>query len=285
MLGLKKNDQEERIRIEGNGHKRLTLKQRLVRYLLKDAHIDELHIGAHSIVIDGDQIKMSVLATDPATPAEGWIWFLGGATHKPRHHNGTSAKDIGEGATPGAHDLAGAQHNADTLANLNSKVSDATLEDKTTLEGTMDTKIGTHAGVANAHHAKYTDAEAQATVKTNVEVGDLKTLTKALAMNSQKISGLATATVAGEAIAADANIRAPDSSKLEGSTKTEVQNHTPASHDKSVHSDIDQSLLSTDNVAFAQVTVGDLVLKNGYRFTEHKNTGFVLSLPKENYTG
>ena len=33
------------------------------------------------------------------------------------------------GTTPMAHDLGGAQHNADTLANLNTKVSDATLDD------------------------------------------------------------------------------------------------------------------------------------------------------------
>ncbi|GAI95018.1 unnamed protein product, partial [marine sediment metagenome] len=35
----------------------------------------------------------------------------------------------------------------------------------------------------------YTDAEAQATVKANVEVGDLKPPTKVLNMNSQNITG------------------------------------------------------------------------------------------------
>lgn len=34
---------------------------------------------------------------------------------------------IGSGAPPAAHDLAGAEHNADTFANLNTKVSDETL--------------------------------------------------------------------------------------------------------------------------------------------------------------
>ncbi|GAJ08105.1 unnamed protein product, partial [marine sediment metagenome] len=48
----------------------------------------------------------------------------------------------------------------------------------------VDSKIGTHAEDPAAHHAKYTDAEAQATVKANVEVGDLKAPTKALDMNS-----------------------------------------------------------------------------------------------------
>ena len=45
------------------------------------------------------------------------------------------------------------------------------------------------------HHAKYTNAEAETTVKTNVEVGDLKTPTKDLPMGSQEIIGLATPTV------------------------------------------------------------------------------------------
>jgi len=53
-------------------------------------------------------------------------------------------------------------------------------------------------GVAD-HHAKYTDLEAQTTVKATVEVGDLKTPTKDLPMGSQKITGLATPTAAAGA--------------------------------------------------------------------------------------
>ena len=67
----------------------------------------------------------------------------------------------------------------------------------------VDTKIGTHAGIPDAHHTKYTDAEAQATVKTNVEAGDLKAPTKALDMNSQKISGLATPVAGSDAATKD----------------------------------------------------------------------------------
>jgi len=47
---------------------------------------------------------------------------------------------------------------------------------------------------------KYTDDEAQITVKANVEVGDLKAPTKALAMNSQKITGLLAPAAAGDAL-------------------------------------------------------------------------------------
>jgi len=77
-----------------------------------------------------------------------------------------------------AHDLGGDKHIADTLADLNTKVSDADLQDETVLEATMDAKIGTHAALPTvhqnapaliathaalpaAHHAKYTDAEAR----------------------------------------------------------------------------------------------------------------------------
>lgn len=67
----------------------------------------------------------------------------------------------------------------------------------------VDSKISDHAGVPDAHHAKYTDAEAQATVKANVEVGDLKAPTKALDMNSQKITGLATPTAGSDAATKD----------------------------------------------------------------------------------
>ena len=53
------------------------------------------------------------------------------------------------------------------------------------------------------HHAKYTDAEAQATVKDNVEVGDLKAPTKPLDMNSQKITSLPTPTTGSEPVTKD----------------------------------------------------------------------------------
>ncbi len=52
-------------------------------------------------------------------------------------------------------------------------------------------------GVAD-HHTKYTDLEAQNTVKANVEVGDLKAPTKALDMASQKITSLPTPTTGSE---------------------------------------------------------------------------------------
>jgi len=48
------------------------------------------------------------------------------------------------------------------------------------------------------HHTKYTNTEAETTVKANVEVGDLKAPTKALDMASQKITSLPTPTTGSE---------------------------------------------------------------------------------------
>ena len=60
------------VKEEGNGYKPI-LKAKIVRWLLKGVSLEELHIGAHSIVVTSDVIKMNPLAADPGTPAEGWL--------------------------------------------------------------------------------------------------------------------------------------------------------------------------------------------------------------------
>lgn len=62
------------------------------------------------------------------------------------------------------------------------------------IQGLIDSSINTHAGVADAHHARYSDAEAEAAVKAGVEMGDLKTPTKDIPAGGQKITGVATPT-------------------------------------------------------------------------------------------
>lgn len=95
----------------------------------------------------------------------------------------------------GAHALGGASHTADTLANLNGKISDATLleVDDATSDPLIDGDAaadGTEASVARKdhvhpkHHAKYTDAnaisaiEGEATLDLagDVTIGDTKSL-------------------------------------------------------------------------------------------------------------
>lgn len=70
----------------------------------------------------GDEISVAGLSGDLADPQDP-------KTHASTHASGNSDEitpsDIGAAPTP--HDLAASHHNSDTLANLNSKVSDATL--------------------------------------------------------------------------------------------------------------------------------------------------------------
>ncbi|GAJ02453.1 unnamed protein product, partial [marine sediment metagenome] len=102
-----------------------------------------------------------------------------------RFRDNTVVKDVGEGASPGEHALAGAQHSEDTLANLNAKITGATLDDES---AKRDPNAHTHADAATGG---------------KLEVGDLPAPTKALAMNSQKVAGLAAPTVAGDAARKD----------------------------------------------------------------------------------
>ncbi|GAI70729.1 unnamed protein product, partial [marine sediment metagenome] len=126
VVELPKQEVNEEVKTGGNGHKP-GLKQKFVSWLLKDVHIKKLYIGDHTTVLENDIIKMAPLGADPGSEAEGWLWFLAAAVHKLRFRDNTGAKDVGEGAAPGEHALAGGQHSEDTLANLNDKVSDADL--------------------------------------------------------------------------------------------------------------------------------------------------------------
>jgi len=61
-------------------------------------------------------------------------------------------------------------------------------------------------------------------------LNELGVPTGAVDMNSQRVTSIGTPTTAGDAVGVDANLRVPDSVLLEGSTKAQVQNHTPAAH-------------------------------------------------------
>jgi len=133
------------------------------------------------------------------------------AIHAPTHEDGGSDEisvagltgEVADDQPPKAHDLGGGKHNADSLANLNLKVNDATLDDSgdprtpsahkvSHQDGGADeisiaglagvsAELATHAGLAtvhqnapgliethrlisNAHHDKYTDADARAAI-------------------------------------------------------------------------------------------------------------------------
>ncbi|MBA7648129.1 hypothetical protein ES703_55911 [subsurface metagenome] len=55
-------------------------------------------------------------------------------------------------------------------------------------------------------------------VKDNVKLNELQAPDGAVAMGSQKITGMAAAVAQGDAIAADANVRAPNATQLQGKT-------------------------------------------------------------------
>ncbi len=124
----------------------------------------------------------------------------------------------GDTVTPSAHALGGSAHTADTLANLNTKVSDATLDDSS------DPRTPT--SHATSHKSAGGD---------EVDLNELGAPTGPVALNSQKITGLGAGTVQGDAVALDVNVRVPDSTLLEGSTKTQVQDHAPQAHDLDAH--------------------------------------------------
>ncbi|MBA7507345.1 hypothetical protein ES706_06064 [subsurface metagenome] len=201
---LTKQEVNEEVKTGGNGHKP-GLKQKFANWLLRDVHVNKLYIGDHTTVIENDIIKMNGLASDPGTPAEGWLWFLAAAVHKLRFRDNTGAKDVGEGAAPGAHDLAGAQHNPDTLANLNTKVSDGTL-DKNTDKRDPNTHdlAGAEHGVdtlANLN-AKVSDADLANEAEVIKKDGSVA-FTGDQAMGGNKLTGLGTPVAGGDAATKD----------------------------------------------------------------------------------
>jgi len=292
----RKSEQEVKV----NGRK--TLRQRLVRWLLKDAHIDELHIGANSIVIDGDVIKMNPLASDPATPAEGWIWHLAGTTHKPRFHDGTGAKDIGEGAAPGAHAANHENGGSDeiNLAGLSGEPAELTThKDATTgVHGVgastvdsvadRDAAISTHAGNASAHHTKTGDNEVYGLLAQGLVSRPAAGIDGRLYYATDEgILYRDTGAAWEEKARAETSIRLAQLSERAHSSLTGIgandhhaQLHA-ASHQAGGGDQLfNQNLNTSDSPSFAQVTIGDLVMKNGWRLTEHDEYGVVFQSPE-----
>ena len=69
----------------------------------------------------------------------------------------------------------------------------------------------------------------------NVKLDELEAPTGPVALNSQRITGLGAVTTEGDAIPANADLRAPDSALLEGDSKATVQDHTPKAHTLDSH--------------------------------------------------
>jgi len=67
--------------------------------------------------------------------------------------------DVTADNPPQAHALGGSRHNQDTLANLNSKISDATLVDSTDISNEITTAVATHVGLSDPHSQYQKESE------------------------------------------------------------------------------------------------------------------------------
>lgn len=133
--------------------------------------------------------SIAVLFLDPSNPDDAVViglWGVAATFISDTAYNATSWNGVTNvaasknairdkleaGVTPSAHDLGGSEHNADTLADVNTKISDATLlkVDDATSDPLIDGNAaadGTEASVARKdhvhpkHHAKFTAAEAR----------------------------------------------------------------------------------------------------------------------------
>ena len=103
----------------------------------------------------GDIVQFNGSVWESTTPIEGYVAYVD-AENQDRLYVDDGSPDWEARPAYAAHLLGGVYHSADIIANLNAKISDATLEDKTVLESTMDTKdtaaIGVHAALPNVHH-------------------------------------------------------------------------------------------------------------------------------------
>lgn len=70
-----------------------------------------------------------------------------------------------------------------------------------------------------------------------IKVAGDRAFTGDQAMGGNKLTGLGAPATEGDAVRADASLRAPDSSKLEGFTKAEVQDHAPKAHLLGAHTE------------------------------------------------
>lgn len=135
----------------------------------------------------------------------------------------------------------------------------AFIEDVATLSDTPPVDVTVAAAAAgSATAASRQDHKHDIAVKLN----ELDAPDGAVALNSQKITGLAAGTVAGDAIALDVNLRAPDSTLLEGSSLATVQDHTPKAHTLDSHSEKKLDTLD-EKTTDAGVTVDTCLIKDG----------------------
>lgn len=105
-----------------------------------------------------------------------------------------------------------------------------------------------------------------------IKVDGARAFTGDQAMGSHKLTGLAAPATENDALRADASLRAPDSSKLENSTKAQVQDHVPQAHLLGAHT---EDTLANLNAKISDATLDDSGAPrdpNAHK-TSHQNGG------------
>ena len=163
--------------------------------------------GLHEYDRDnGGILKVPAGSAFPGTPSAGEMFWRTDENKLYRRNSGDTAWDVISAATA-AHTLGGSDHTADTLANLNSKVSDATLID-TGDSRLSDARTPTTHNLAGSEHGADTLSNLNSKVSdaTLIDTGDSRlsdARTPTAHTTSHKHGGsdeVATATPAANAI-------------------------------------------------------------------------------------
>jgi len=137
-------------------------------------HTADTLAALNAKVSDGTLVDVTagLAGSRPAASIVGRFYFSTDTGNWSRD-NGSTWDDVATGG--GAHNLGGAEHTADTLANLNTKVSDATLID-TADSRLSDARTPTSHGLGGTEHATATLAQLNAKVSdaTLIDTADAR---------------------------------------------------------------------------------------------------------------
>ncbi|MBW2648962.1 MAG: hypothetical protein JRC53_03960 [Deltaproteobacteria bacterium] len=241
-----------------------------------------------------DEINVANLSGDLADPQDP-------KGHHTTHEPGGS--DEVTGVSPGAHAASHQNGGADevNIAGLSGEPAELTTHKNATTgvhgvgASTVDSvanrnaAISAHAGNASAHHTKTGDNEvygllAQGLVSARPAAGIDGRLYYA---TDEGILYRDTGAAWEEKARAETSIRLAQLSERAHSSLTGIgandhhaQLHA-ASHQAGGGDQLfNQNLNTSDSPSFAQVTIGDLVMKNGWRLTEHDEYGVVFQSPE-----
>lgn len=192
---------------------------------------------------------------------------------------GTSANTACEGdddrlsdsRTPSAHSLGGVAHSEDTLANLNSKISNATLI--STTDGRLSDAREPLVHASDKHSDSYEPANAN--IQTHITTTETPHVTTAEKTDWETAHTHSTTTGTPHVTTAEKNIWDAKSDLALGTTSTTAHRgdhgasaYNHITQDGSSHTFIDQDIRTTASPTFVKVTTGNSGFEAGnYRIT------------------